>query len=255
MARENSTGGDYFYPDFNDEMTGTMIRSLSNVQEWTDQEQRVILTLASRILDLSPPRSLLDLGAGLGRLVFQLLPYFNEGTFIEPDDGRRLRLSKICQEVGALDVGFTVTPRWPEESGHIFYDVAVISHVIQHIPESTTRELLSQACERLRPGGLLYIATCFAGASQDRFSVSQFNDRREWEEVSIDANEFERLAAVPESGKLPVHFFTQDHLVSMIEERGVTVIDLLPFHNVTRQEFTTRDYRDIAIIAKRYPEG
>ena len=251
MAQERSTVEDYFYPDFNDEITGTMIASVSNLQEWTDQEQRVILALASRILELDHPRSMLDLGAGLGRLALQLIPYFNRGTLVEPDHDRRLHLSEICQVVGALDRGFTVAAQWPEDSEQDSYDVAIISHVFQHIPESSTYRILSQVSQRLRPGGLLYVATCFSGTSKDRFSVNQFNDQQDWEERSIDGDEFEYLARVPVKGQLPVRFFTQDHLVSMIEGHNFSVIDALPFHNVIDQDFPIRDFRDIAIIARR----
>ena len=255
MSRDESQSTDYFYPDFNDEITATMINAISDVQQWTDQEQRVILALAQRILELPTPRNVLDLGAGLGRLAFQLAPYFEQGRLVEPDDNRRAGLTKGCRAIGLPASSFKVTKHWPDGGVDAPYDVVLISHVFQHVTETTMTGIMTNASAHLRPGGLLYVATCFEAVAEERFTLNRFNARRMWEEIAIDRDTFERLAGASVEGQLPVHFFTRERLVAMVEGSGLTVTDVLPFHVLVDASGTPAGFRDVAVIAERLPKG
>lgn len=255
VTSQQSDLAEYFYPDRNDDITTTMINALSDFQRWTDQEQRVILALAQRILELPTPRRMLDLGAGLGRLAVQLAPYCERGRLVEPDDHRRAGLTKGCRAIGLPASRFGVAGHWPDGDVDDQYDVVLVSHVFQHVTETTVMSILTDVSAHLRPGGLLYVATCFEGAAEESYTLNRFDARRTWEEAAIDRDTFERLAGASAAGQLPVHFFTRERLVSMIEGNGFTVTDVLPFHALFDASGEPAGFRDVAVIAERRLEG
>ena len=241
----------YTYPDNSDRLTLRMIESIADPQEWNDDEQRMLLRLAELTLGQSSPRSILDIGAGEGRLLTQLHAYFNSGSFVEPDDTRRQVLQNLCDAAGYSHRGFKIHSSLDEVAATEKFSTVVISHVIQHIPEAEIEVLLSKAAQLLKPGGLLYLATCLSSSSADQYSVNQWDDSGEWEELYVDRAEFERLSSQSVEGKLPVHFFPVGELAKLADLAELRVSEISAFHVRAEEQTRQQRFRDVALFATK----
>jgi SAM-dependent methyltransferase len=251
VGEDHST---YVYPDEADHLTVTMIGELTrsqgrDFQSWTDEEQAVLVALAPRILTINPPRRLLDVGAGHGRVAFQLAPYFSSGLLVEPDAARRRVLRRRSEVLGLTGAGFAVTDRLPPGFGPTT-SVATLSHVLQHIPQTDAALLLERIADFVQPCGVLYVASCFARADEEHFALECDDGVGGWVETSLDATAFEALASSSVPGRLPVRFFTETTLVDLIEAAGFSVELITPFHAMADRDGATW-YRDVAVTALR----
>ena len=250
VVSANQSSTRYFYPDENDLLTQILISETGYAQQWSDDEQRVLLDLSRMVMDIEPPRSILDVGAGLGRIMSQLEPYFSSGDLVEPDQKRRNELTAL---VNLLDPGsrrFSIYASLEEVDQSKKYEFILLSHVLQHISVGEVQGMLTQLAQRLEEGGLLYIATCLSPNQQHQYTVTQFDSNGGFEEVAISEADFNSLATGPEERKLPVHFFPIGALSAMVESAGLAVFQVRPFHPVRDPSSNRTRFRDVAMVAK-----
>jgi protein-L-isoaspartate O-methyltransferase len=202
------------------------------------------------VMDIKPPRSILDVGAGLGRIMAQLEPYFSSGDLIEPDQKRRNELTALTTLLDPGSRRFSIYAALEELGQSKKYDVILLSHVIQHICVGEVQGMLTQLAQRLHEGGMLYMATCLSPTQEHEYTVTQFDRNGGFEEVAISDTDFNSLAAVPEERKLPVHFFPIGALSAMVESAGLAVFEVRLFHPIQNLSAQRTRFRDVAMVAK-----
>src|SRR2546422_789030 len=79
----------YVWPDQQDLATEAMIRQLSDSAEWEAEEELVFQRLLAEMALLEKPTTMLDLGAGTGRVTSRLAASVDSADLVEPDERRR----------------------------------------------------------------------------------------------------------------------------------------------------------------------
>lgn len=141
--------------------------------------------MAGRIDEVAPPGPVLDVGAGEGTLIDALRELGREASGLE----------KFPKRDDLVDLPLTEVERKD-------FAAIVFWHSLEHLPDSG--EVMKAASERLRPGGVVFVAVPDVGSPQARF----FGDS--W--LHLD---------------LPRHLvhLTTDSLSRIMEADGLTVID------------------------------
>ncbi|WP_183086335.1 class I SAM-dependent methyltransferase [Mycetocola tolaasinivorans] len=159
-------------------MTHTAIPTLDTlISEWEAQQEAYIRHRSQRfevVLDAlgyreNPPRTVLDLGGGLGSFSRLILERFPDATVITLDaDPALLEVARhnlapfgtrsIIHEVNLRD------PRWSDVLGGVRPDVAVSSTALHWLPNADLVALYGALAGIIVPGGIVLNADHFAGA-------------------------------------------------------------------------------------------
>ncbi len=144
----------------------------------------------NRILSMTRPRRVLDLGCGNGRFARYLAARTPHPIAYEGWDESEALLARARERVGGVDnVRATfrnvdlLAPPWPSASA----DLVVAFGVMHHIPsQRRRRRVLEEALARASPGGRLVVCFWqFAPDSTPRVAVA------DWREAHIDPAEVE----------------------------------------------------------------
>jgi SAM-dependent methyltransferase len=248
MARDCPQDLGYRYPDPNDLITARMIATISSPQVWAREEEQVLNALCDEVASLPPPRSLLDFGAGEGRLTSRMEHLFARADLIEPDAQRRLAIASRLtpNDTAAVVRAF---PDLYQCGNQGAYDVILISHVIQHVSADRVRQVLADAGARCRSGGIVYVATALA-RHDDEYRLASVSPLGSWEERVVGSEEFSEHAASDFGEVLPIHFFPLVELRHLLERSHVRPVWTRPFHEVLASEGTSV-FRDVAVIGRK----
>lgn len=105
-----------------------------------------------RVVDRLPARrTFLDIGAAQGTTTRYLAPYFERVVCVEPSEPMRRALARACPraEVVAEPVG--------EARVDARADLALLSHVLYHIPRAQWAATTARVMEWVAPGGVLVV--------------------------------------------------------------------------------------------------
>ena len=114
-----------------------------------------------RLLSQLPKQpTLLDVGAGSGKVAERLAPHFASLTLLEPNPNQLagLKLDKATVHVEPLE-RFHSTEK---------YDVVLCSHVLYHVPPSDWAGFIDRTLSFVRPGGYcLFVMTAARGETYE----------------------------------------------------------------------------------------
>jgi Methyltransferase domain len=253
MSDANSESENYRYPDPCDAITGHMITSLSESKRWEAEEEAVLAQLTSRIEQLHAPRSLLDVGAGEGRLALRLGSHFQRMVLFEPDEERSRRIPDVMKQIDKGALSYRILRRRDEMVTDSPYDVVLISHVVQHVAFGVAVNLVLESMSLCRSGGVIYLATNLS-ANDHRYHAERLSDAGEWTTQQLTRDAFDDLAAHP-TDVLPIHSFPAPFLCSLFQDGGVETLSVLPFHRVAQDSATgAPEHRDVAVIGRKTQE-
>lgn len=234
----------YTYPDKNDVMTSQLIGEVSRNDYWGKSE-RLVLERAEEFIRKSAQAegsrceaegavvgAALDLGCGQGRLLPWLAALASEVTGAEPDPERMKAAAVLAeglktaagQPVSVLcgDVGEAEKHIAPES-----LDLALSSHVIQHIPMSVTEDMFMRLGSLMKKGGILVMTATISPGAEDAYTLESMKDGVRSSERSDRAG-FEAAADMP--GVLPVAFYTQNTVKDFMEPAGFELADVWGYH-------------------------
>lgn len=121
---------------------------------------------------VAPDATVLDIGAGGGDRALVLARAGYRVTAVEPDPGEAARARD--QLDGSAELLTTTVQDLPADANR--YDIALLSHVLEHLPDPD--EALALIRERLRPGGAIIIMVPNAGGLQVRIFGGRWH---QWE--------------------------------------------------------------------------
>jgi 2-polyprenyl-3-methyl-5-hydroxy-6-metoxy-1,4-benzoquinol methylase len=249
LATEASVA--YHYPDPADLLTQSMISAVSDARQWEAEEGVVLETLRREFVRLEPPRSVLDVGAGTGRLTWYLSDLLTAADLLEPD-ADRARSAEALAQAHARSLHVAVF-RSESDLPCRDYDLVLLSHIIQHVAPEQADHLLSFCAGRTRPGGLLYLATVLAENGSPKYRISELNGHNVYGERIVDEETFRQELAHPRDDHLPVRSFSNAELEAALRGVNLEPLAILPFHEV-RDPLTESAhpiFRDVAVIARR----
>ena len=248
MNPPTSGTGKYLYPDPSDRVTARMIETISDNKTWSREEGDVLGGFAKAASELPRPRSLLDLGAGEGRVFWKLSRLFDLARLVEPDQQRR---AILIERAVAVESASTIEIFDDfRHAGTDSHDVVMLNHVIQHIPRADVSALVLAAARQCRSQGLVFVMTTMTKGDHE-YRIAGLSGRDQWIEEQIDPEAFDRIARSPVPGSLPVHFFPREYLEGLLLDGGVELITATHFHHVRAHDDRPEGYRDLALLGRK----
>lgn len=244
----------YTYPDHQDYLTSKMIESIELYPGyWKDSENR-ILDIAKNHIQ-KHHKTLLDIGCGEGRLLWEFEPCFENIIAIDPDT-KRLQVAQENAKKKNLShkIAFQNTT---VDYIDTRVDAILCSHVLQHISTDYLPVLFSKIKDILHQNGLLIITTCHSTMGEDYYTKQYWQDGLREEHITED--QFNSLTRNSKN-ILPHHHFTFNTLNNLVWPMKITesqifhITDDFPALNVdeitnTMSYFKSRHGRDIMITA------
>jgi SAM-dependent methyltransferase len=244
----------YRYPDHGDRLTQQMILALSDAHNWDVEERAILELLREEVERLDSPRSLLDVGAGTGRLTWHFRDLVTTADLLEPDEDRASTARSLSRKLAPLlHIGvYTVERELPDRE----YDLVLLSHVVQHVAPSEADRLLRSCASRCRPGGIFYVATVLAADDTPEYRVSICNRDESFHEETVDVDRFLEELRHPSRYRLPVRAFGPSELETSLRSLDIEALAVRPFHwtHVSGHARDADRFRDVAVIGRKVSE-
>jgi cyclopropane fatty-acyl-phospholipid synthase-like methyltransferase len=222
---------DYFYPDVNDSLTTALVKEHEPFPGYWDRSEQFILDQVKIYIQKKIPRegsSMLDVGCGQGRLIFEFQDFFETIHAIEPDV-KRMEGARVSVESKGLSNRVSFESISIEELGETRkFDMILCSHIIQHVHTDQLPTIFGKFKKLLKNEGLLIILTSHSRKKYDTY-IKQWSQNSEVLQEQITKEEFNRLTR-NELGVLPHHRFSIQNLLQMSEEVNLRVVKTTSFH-------------------------
>ena len=243
---------EYEYPDKNDEATQVGVDASEPYAGYWRKSEDYVLATVGRLLAAGKYDSLIDIGCGAGRLTSRYARYFDRITALDPDE-ERLRAAAAAfknqslSEIECLREKF-IEARLQDGS----FDVAICSHVIQHIPSHDVTLFLAAIWKVLKKDGILVLLTTHSRKKHNVYLASYLEDGKLVEPV-VSELEFNTLCE-ESSSVLPCCLFSMSRLRQYL--RQFKIAQLRVFHALHKKNFIDRVlFRDRVInlpLVRRY---
>lgn len=203
----------YSYPDKDDKVTlNFTVKNTEPYRGYWEQSENKALSFFEKLLSRAMNNgSLLDLGAGEGRLTIKFAKYFKTVTALEPDQERIARAKKNCASADINNVTFLESQFLDAEISENSFEAILCSHIIQHIPTTGIKPTLEKIHAILKPGGIFALTTNYTKEHNDVFEKQTDIVER------IDEATF-NLLAENKLGILPIHYFTERNLENLLTD-------------------------------------
>lgn len=224
----------YIYPDKNDMLTMELINQEFDGVYWGKSEAEVLSHATAAIDAMNGPKTLLDLGCGIGRLFETFCPHVEFIQAVEPDKQRFAEAETVAKkwegkvnvEQGDISVLKQDTQR---------FKIVLMSHILQHIKEETIIGMLEELEFKTEKDAILIVTTTHTTQKEDLyFKEYWMEDQRQNKET--DKEGFE--AAFDSGEGLPVRMFTEETVKTLFQRHG--------FELVERHYYHYEDHHDIA---------
>ena len=158
--------------------------------------------------------SLLDIGAGVGRLTGLVSGIVEETVALEPDRGRWEICRKAMANSPTCEVLNMTTTEYIAAHPHKKFDVVVIGMVLQHLSTATCQQLLAEAASLLSKNGVCVVFTTHALDRTRGFSYAKADE----DERYLDREVFDRYASDHrlQAKGLPVRRFSKAELLDCL---------------------------------------
>jgi 2-polyprenyl-3-methyl-5-hydroxy-6-metoxy-1,4-benzoquinol methylase len=239
---------DYVYPDVDDKITSSLIHEKEGSKgQWESSEKEALNTIKQTLKE-TPYSWFFDAGCGTGRLLPEFQSYFTNILAVDPDASQIEKAKLLVKNHGfSKKVTFKVAPiemlQWKKES----LDVALCSHVLQHVGTGLVEVILQKFNELLRAKALLFILT--AHSQKEDYYVKDFLKQQEVCEEVISKVEFNSLIANKES-MLPIHFFSIESLQKEVRKAGFELLDTKLFHCIENSD-SQGSARDMLLVCRK----
>jgi len=182
---------DYVYKASDGELKGFADNFASRVGDNSGPHDQDYFDMVKLLLSIKREGSLLDIGAGLGRVTKIAKDIIAETIALEPDQQRWQECHAACHQPPQCRVLRQLTSEYIADNPGKTFDVIVIGMVIQHISTTACQALFEEAASLLKPDGVGIIFTShtveqargfsYSGAAPDEVYLSQrqFNDYAE----------------------------------------------------------------------------
>ncbi|GAB5450765.1 MAG: hypothetical protein Hals2KO_10930 [Halioglobus sp.] len=159
--------------------------------------------------------SMLDVGAGMGRITAVARDMVKEVVALEPDESRWADCHKAYHREPDCLVYNQSTDQYISENPGKRFNLIVVSMVLQHISTTLSRKLMSDVATLLEPDGVAIVFTTHTLEKSKGFSFSGDNER-----VYVPEAEFNQYAEAPPEDQhmgLPVRRFSKQDLIDTVE--------------------------------------
>lgn len=250
----------YNYGDPTDDMASELVR-IADAEDragWLASDQSLIADAVTFLERGDAFTAALDVGAGTGRLLGDLLQVADEVTAIEPDPIRYAKLREFQAALPVADANRLITIQASlGEMTREAFDFILCSHVIQHLGTDERHRFLAalpQFAAEHAVGLLTYSAS---GSSQQAHYISE-QEGAIFRTRQVEQRDFDALAATPKMHKLPVWHAGAGTVENNLRTLGCEVLRSGPYrsfnHRAVLLNGTMIDVRATdAFVMVRFP--
>jgi len=220
----------YIYPDGGEAITIALIGETEPYPGYWQASEDGVLDRGIKMISKNGLKgSLLDVGCGFGRLLLKFSKYFDLLYGVEPDRERYEVCKKNISEWSMEEKVRLFNGTVDMLDDRLCFDVILCSHVIQHIPEQISVQLLKTFRKLLKDNGLLILTTSHSDTNEDIYLKNYINTEGKRAEAKISQKEFNSFEN--KNGILPTKMFSWHNLQKLLEAGGFHVIDSRVYHD------------------------
>ncbi len=215
----------YIYPDEGDFLTSLYISTKSDEKYWEESEKNILNKMIDKIQGMPKLPNMLDVGCGYGRLFDVFYPYVETITGIEPDYNRYLNAKQNAMNINPEKI--KVVNEYIDYIKDEYFDVALVSHIFQHIPFESINHTLSILNMVIPTGGYVFVTTTFSNTSEDIYTLEYLKDGEYVSELVTErdfANRFE------EKGVLPVRNISFNTMERLFRQNDFEILEMYGYH-------------------------
>ncbi len=207
---------DYTYTGSDNELADWSRRYLtSRIGDGTGDHEEAYFNTLRLIMALRRGGSLLDIGAGFGRVVELATPMMQRVVALEPDIDRFRWTRDHYHKPPACTVLHQLSSDYLRNHPDARFDVVVISMVIQHTSTAVCDQLLRDAARLVQDDGVVVVSTTHAPQSASGYTYADALP----EELYLPQETFDAYAADPlsQTRGVPVRRFSRAQLLACVE--------------------------------------
>jgi ubiquinone/menaquinone biosynthesis C-methylase UbiE len=166
--------------------------------------------------------SMLDVGAGMGRISIMAKDIVSEVVALEPDESRWADCHKACHSEPDCLVFCQTTGEYIEKNPDKRFDLIIVSMVLQHLATKNCQQLVSDVYKLLDRDGVAVFYTTHTLEKSKGYSFSGDNTR-----AFVPESEFNQYADTHPSEQkmgLPVRRFSRQELIATVEAEDLEPI-------------------------------
>ncbi len=212
---------EYKYNSKDRDLRGFADNFVNRVGDGSGLHDRDYFDMIKMLLAMKREGSLLDIGAGVGRVTEFSRGIIAETIALEPDEIRWQACHKAYHQEPGCKVICQLTSEYMAENPGKTFDVVILGMVIQHMSTSSVRNLLAEVASLLKPDG---VAIIFTTHSVDAGRGSTYSHPRP-DQIYISEEEFNRYADDHTDGSkgLPVHRFSKAEFLDFLAPHFDTI--------------------------------
>jgi SAM-dependent methyltransferase len=209
----------YEYKAKDSDLRGFADNFENRIGDGSGPHDREYFDMIKMLLAMKHEGSLLDIGAGLGRVTDFSRNLIAETIALEPDEERWQACHKSYHQPPTCQVIHQITSAYIADNPNKSFDVVVLGMVIQHLSTTSARALLAEVASLLKPDGVAIIFTTHTVDEARGFTYSLPGAG----EIYVNEEDFNRYADDHSDGSkgLPVHRFSkaelQDYLAPLFK--------------------------------------
>ncbi len=202
----------YIYNDKEESMPTLSAMLTSRLGDGTGDHEAVYLDTIKILVAVLSSGSMIDIGAGRGRITEAAAGKIREIVALEPDPGRCNWTRELLSKYESVSVEELMTQEYIAKNPGKQFDLAVLGMVLQHLPTCAAAAVMEDVATLTRSGGIAIAATTHAIEKAKCFTYQHSADAR------ISEEEFNAYAAdsSAQDNGLPVHRFSRSEFEALV---------------------------------------
>lgn len=202
----------YIYKDKEETMPTLSAMLTSRLGDGTGDHEAVYLDTIRILVAAFGSGSMIDIGAGRGRISEAAAGKIREIVALEPDPGRCNWTRELLAKYESVNVEGLMTQEYIAKNPGKQFDLTVLGMVVQHLPTYAAAAVMEDVATLTRSGGIAVVSTTHAIEKAKCFTYQHSADAR------ISEEEFNAYAAdsLSQDKGLPVHRFSQSEFEALV---------------------------------------
>ncbi len=204
----------YKYKAIDSELRGFADNFENRIADGSGPHDRDYFDTIKMLLAMKHEGSLLDIGAGVGRVTYFSRHIIAETIALEPDEERWKACHKAYHQPPTCQVIHQMTTAYIADNPDKSFDIVILGMVIQHMSTTSARALLAEVASLLKPDGIAIIFTTHTVDEARGFTYSNAAP----DEIYVNEEDYNRYADESSDGSkgLPVHRFSKAELLDFL---------------------------------------